>query len=198
MNILIADDHDLFRDGMILLLQGMDVSHITEAANRMQVEAHLKNPIPPDILLLDLAMPGIGSTLAVQELCGISPSTAIMIVSGNDDPQVIQSCIQAGAMGFLPKSSSSDCMRTAIQAIYSGEMYIPSIPKSTPYINLSHRQKEILNLIIQAQSNKEIAYVLGISESTVKQHITELLRKLEVSSRTQIIQKASIFQKNII
>jgi len=194
MYILIADDHDLFRGGIRALLQQLDNITICEASNRDEISAQLDNQVQPDILLLDLDMPGVGSVDNVKEICTAAPKVAVMITSGNDAPHIIDSCFCAGALGFLPKSSSADIMLLAIQTVYAGEMYIPSkiYHHEQKQVVLTPRQREVYTLLTEGNSNKEIARVLNISESTVKQHMTILFRKLDVSSRVQALQKASV------
>ncbi len=196
MHILIADDHDLFRDGIRLLLQKLADIVISEAHNREGINTQLQQTNQPDILLLDLDMPGVGSIAAVQEICTYAPKVAVIVMSGNDASNTIDACLSAGALGFLPKSSSTDDMLFAIRKVFSGETYIPEklYDNNPSIITLSPRQKEIYTMLKMGNSNKEIAHLLDISESTVKQHITELFRKLSVSNRIQAIQKSFIIQ----
>ena len=197
MRILIADDHDLFREGVRLLLQPFaEVESLSEAACYDDIAQCLRQTPLPDILLLDLDMPGIEGVASIQGICQSTPSMAVIVISGHDAPQTIHACIQAGAMGFLSKSSSKDTMLSAIRQVYAGDIYVPSEVEQAAIesIDLSPRQGEILAMILEAKANKEIAYLLDISESTVKQHITVLLRKFDVSSRAQLIKKAGTLQ----
>lgn len=196
MNILIADDHGLFRDGIHHLLQKLGEVSISEAKNLGEIEENLGQSPPLDILLLDLKMPGIDNISVVQRLCDTSPMTAIIIMSGSDDVQTIKSCINAGAMGFIPKSSSSEAMLAGIRLVLSGECYIPAKAYENQQNMVSKnghgitpRQREIWDVLAEGKSNKEIAYLLGLSESTVKQHLSALFRTLGVNSRIQAIQK---------
>jgi len=191
MHILLADDHDLFREGIRLILQRLDDIAIYEASNREEIEHQLHQNPSIDILLLDLNMPGVGSAKSVKEICTSFPKLAVIVISGNDSTHTIETCLQAGAAGFVPKDSSREMMLSAIHIVYGGGKFIPSKAYSNcDAYSLSHRQKEIYELIIEGQSNKKIASHLNISESTVKQHITELFRKLNVSGRVQAILKA--------
>jgi len=195
MQILIADDHDLFREGIRLVLQQLGDVMICEARNREQINLQLSQNALTDILLLDLDMPGVYSADSVKEICSSFPKVAVIIMSGNDTRHIIETCLQAGAAGFIPKDSSSDIMISAIRIVYSGGKFIPSKANSDSHtIPLSHRQKEIYKLIIEGNTNKDIANTLNISESTVKQHISELFRKLEVNSRVKAILKAKSIQ----
>jgi len=127
MNILIADDHALFRDGMSLLLQALGQVHVAEARNRREIEAHLKHQDLFDLLLLDLDMPGITNADGVKRICESAPQTAVVVISGNDAGYVVKACLDAGAMGFISKSSAGKVMLAAIQMVLAGERYVPSI-----------------------------------------------------------------------
>jgi len=187
MRILLADDHDLYREGVQLLLQQLGNVDICEACNRDEIQKKLKQE-QPDILLLDLDMPGVGCTSSVHEICLLYPTVAVIIMSGNNSPQTIQSCLEAGVAGFIPKSSSTDVMLAAIRVVYAGGKYIPpQAYEHQPSYALSSRQKEIFQLLNEGKANKQIAASLNITESTVKQHITELFRKLGVSNRVEAI-----------
>jgi len=187
MHILIADDHHLFREGIHSILLRLSDIIISKASNFDEITQVLKST-QPDILLLDLNMPGVINISQVKEICNLAPKVAVLVLSGNENPHVIASCLQAGAAGFLPKSAPLDLMFQAIQAVYNGEKFIPKFIEPLIHVALSPRQTEILSLITQGTSNKNIAYQLSISESTVKQHITEIFRKLHVSNRVEAIQ----------
>ena len=173
-----------------------EVESVHEAASYDDIKQDLRHSHLPDILLLDLDMPGIETANTIQDICRTAPGMAVIVLSGHDSPQIIRACIQAGAMGFLSKSSSKETMLSAIRSVYAGNIYTPPEmdDNGAEQIRLSPRQHEIFSLIAEAKSNKEIAYLLGISESTVKQHITVLLRKFNVSSRAQLARKARPFQ----
>lgn len=200
MRILVADDHALFRDGIRLLLKNIENIVLSEACNRDEINQQLNKTPLPDILLLDLAMPGVESVQAVKDICQTHPQVAVMILSGNDSEHIVHACLSAGALGFLPKSSPTEVMLNAIHSVYAGEIYTPlPTPSNIPQtIALSPRQKEVFTLIATGESNKQISHALNISESTVKQHVSEVYRKLDVSSRTQAIQKANHIHISIL
>jgi len=196
MHILIADDHELFRDGLRELLSTLDDITISEASDREEIEQQLQSSTPADILLLDLDMPGIESLVAVKNICQTYFKVAVLVLSGNDSPHIIDACLNAGVLGFLPKSSDTKTMTEAVLSVYQGNVFIPKQDHidTSHHIALSPRQSEIFALINEGKPNKEIAFLLGLSESTVKQHITELFRKLQVSNRAQAIKKAHLIQ----
>ena len=202
MNILIADDHGLFREGIRLLLEQLGDLVISEAKNRQEIHEQLSQGNTIDLLLLDLNMPGINSFEGVKDICASLPYTTVAVMSGNDANYIIEACLNAGALGFIPKSSSGKVMIHAIQMMMSGERYIPSKlfdgkRKLLPHgsADISPRQQEVWALLAEGKSNKAIADVLGVSESTVKKHVTALLRKLGVHSRAEAMHKAQLIQK---
>ncbi|MDQ6969426.1 MAG: response regulator transcription factor [Mariprofundus sp.] len=202
MKIIIADDHALFRDGLHVLLQALGQVQVVEARNRREIEAHLKHGDVFDLLLLDLDMPGIANSDGVKRICESAPQTAVIVISGNDAGYVVKACMDAGAMGFISKSSGSKVMLAAIQMVLAGERYVSSgyfdkssehaLDHSSTATSISPRQQQIWQMLIDGKSNKEISIALSLSESTVKQHISALFRKLGVHSRTQAIQKAHL------
>jgi len=200
MNILIADDHALFRDGMSLLLQTLGPVEVAEARNRREIEVHLKHEGMFDLVLLDLDMPGVANADGVRHICESVPQTAVVVISGSDAGYVVKACLDAGAMGFISKSSAGKVMLAAIQMVLTGERYVPSIyfdnssehspDAASTASSISPRQQQIWQMLIDGKSNKEIAVALDLTDSTVKQHVSALFRKLGVNSRTQAIQKA--------
>ncbi len=199
MKIMIADDHALFREGIALLVQQLGKVSVCEAQNSAEIECHFEQPQIPDLILLDMDMPGINNIKSIQRICDISPQTAVIVMSGNDSNYTIKACIQAGALGFIPKSSSGDVMLNAIRMVISGERYIPAkVHDVTPIAAFSDddkaitpRQQEVWALLQEGKSNKEIAELLQLSDSTVKKHITALLRKLGVNSRAKAANKGN-------
>jgi len=203
MHILIADDHTLFRDGLRLLLQKLGDVVISEAKNSLEIKAFLSNSDAIDLLLLDLDMPGINHTEHVRHVCEHAPSVAVVVISANDTNHTIGACLKAGALGFISKASTNDIILNAVRIILAGERYIPSNtlenlikPLPNTSTSISPRQQEIWSQLAEGKSNKEIARTLGLSESTVKQHVSGLFRKLGIKSRAQAIQKAH-HKKNI-
>lgn len=194
MKVIIADDHGLVRAGIAQLLKLLPINfEIIEASNSREILAQAKNDI--DLLLLDLGMPGIGNAKRVEQICAAMPSTAVVVVSGNESPHILKACMDAGAMGFIPKSSSSKVMQSAIQLILSGEQYVPYTSSQTTkhdsnYGKITPRQKEIWRLLTDGLSNKAIARELDLAEGTVKQHISALFKNLNIHNRVEAVKKA--------
>lgn len=192
---MIADDHGLVREGLIQLFKSIDAqAEIIEAQTSQDILKHAEEKI--DLLLLDLKMPGIESVKRVEYICDKLPTTAVIVVSAVESNHIASACIEAGAMGFIPKSSSNQVMESAIQIVLSGEHYIPYISSNkldkqsyTPK-NISPRQKQVWLLLVEGLSNKEIARELDLAEGTVKRHVLELYKNLNIHSRLAAVQKA--------
>lgn len=199
MHILIADDHALFRGGMVrLLVDALSADkgdiRVTEAADVDQALASAGQEIDIDLVLMDLKMPGMDGLNGLKRMVDASPSTPVAILSATEDADAVQSAIAAGAAGFIPKSTSCEVMRHAILMILDGGIYLPPNllmrPKVGEKSELSEHQKNILSLLARGHANKSIAFELGISEGTVKQHVHTIYKKLGISSRTQALLKA--------
>jgi len=199
MHILIADDHALFRGGMVRLLcdalsADTESVRVSEAADVAQALELAENEIDIDLILMDLKMPGMDGMAGLKAVCNVAPSTPVVMMSSCEDADVVQAAIAAGAAGFIPKSTSCEVMRHAILMIMDGGIYLPPNllmqPKIEQKNELSEHQKNILALLAQGHANKSIAFELGISEGTVKQHIHTIYKKLGISSRTQALLKA--------
>jgi len=199
MHILIADDHALFRGGMVRLLcdaLSNDASEVrvSEAADVQQALDIIEREPDIDLILMDLKMPGMDGLQGLGSICSAAPSTPVVMMSSCEDADVVQEAIGSGAAGFIPKSTSCEVMRHAILMIMDGGIYLPPNllmrPKVVEKNDLSDHQKNILSLLAKGHANKSIAFELGISEGTVKQHIHSIYKKLGITSRTQALLKA--------
>jgi len=208
MKILIADDHELFRDGLRHVLDQLGGSlTIVEASDFSQAVAAVEREPDIDIVLLDLAMPGMTWNEGLSRLKELLPETVPLIVlSASDDRRHVLQAVNMGAAGFIPKTSSSRVMLSALKLVLSGGVYLPPalLEQSasqgdglSPLANenavsfLTPRQREVLALLGQGKSNKEIARVLQLAEGTVKLHVTAILKALNVNNRTRAVVAAS-------
>ncbi len=210
MKILIADDHELFRDGLRHVLTQLDGTvSIVEASDYPQAIALTETEADIGIVLLDLGMPGMPWSEGLQSLRKTLPSDVpVIVLSASDDRRHVLQAVNLGAAGFIPKTSSSRVMLSALKLVLSGGVYLPpalldqsgesglaegggtpSQENSASF--LTPRQREVLALLGQGKSNKEIARVLQLAEGTVKLHVTAILKALNVNNRTRAVVAAS-------
>ena len=197
---VIADDHPLFRGALKQAISGLaDVSSVLEAGDFESVKAIVAANEDIDIVLLDLSMPGASGLSGLISLRGIHATVPVVIVSAHDDPETIRRALELGASGFISKSASMDDIRNAIEAVLSGEISAPGDidlgverdPEISDLIkrlqSLTPQQTRVLGMLAEGLLNKQIAYELGVSEATIKAHVSAILQKLGVDSRTQAV-----------
>jgi len=203
IQVLIVDDHPLFREALgNILEQTFDDYQIVEANSLDEAKDKVNDDF--DLILLDLMMPGVNGYNALLSLRNIAPSVPIMIVSASEDPEIILGTAKYGALGFIPKSAPKEEMAEAINRVLDGGSYWPdnileqqaqqqteSYDDDNALAALSKGESRVLALLVEGKMNKQIAYELDIKETTVKAHITSILRKLKVHSRTQAVLAAS-------
>jgi DNA-binding NarL/FixJ family response regulator len=197
---LIADDHPLFRGALREAVSGLfEQVEIGEAGSFEDVAKLLESGGEVDLILLDLNMPGVRGFSGLMYLRAQYPSVPIVVVSANDDPTVIRRCMDLGTSGFIPKTLGIEEMRGAIKRVLEGGVWTPpdvdlSAGADTETANLMARlasltpqQVRVLMMLSEGLLNKQIAYELGVSEATVKAHVSAILQKLGVESRTQAV-----------
>jgi DNA-binding NarL/FixJ family response regulator len=197
---LIADDHPLFRGALREAVSGLfQQVEIGEAGSFEDVAKLLESGGEVDLILLDLNMPGVRGFSGLMYLRAQYPSVPIVVVSANDDPTVIRRCMDLGTSGFIPKTLGIEEMRSAIKRVLEGGVWTPpdvdlSAGADTETANLLVRlgsltpqQVRVLMMLSEGLLNKQIAYELGVSEATVKAHVSAILQKLGVESRTQAV-----------
>ncbi len=208
IRVLIADDHPLFRDGMHGLLDAMpDTEVVGEAATGDEAVA-LAASLQPDIILMDIKMPGLNGNAATREILARHPQIGILVVTMFEDDDSVFAAMRAGARGYLLKAASHEEIVRAIRGVSNGEaIFGPGIarrligffagPPATPPVapprafpDLSDREDEILRLIAQGRSNHEIADLLALSVKTVQNHVSNIFGKLQVADRAQAIVRA--------
>ena len=198
--VLIADDHPLFRGALREAVNGLfDRIGVAEAGTFEEVVERLEGGGELDLILLDLQMPGARGFSGLMYLRAQYPSLPVAIVSANDDPAVIRRCMAFGAAGFLPKTLGVEALRAAIGRVLAGEMWTPpdvelageADAESAALIRrvatLTPQQVRVLMMLSTGLLNKQIAFELGVSEATVKAHVSAILQKLGVESRTQAV-----------
>lgn len=202
LNLLLVDDHELFRAGVKLLLPELDTQlRFAEAADLASALLLAGND-PFDVVLLDLQLPDSNGVDTLLRLHEAFEAAAIVVLSGEDDPHLIRQIIEAGAAGFIPKSSTQKVMLAALRLVLAGGTYLPPhvlssngnepvssarlIPEG-PLAQLTERQIESLRRAMQGKPNKVIAREMFISEATVKAHLATAFRVLGVKNRTEAV-----------
>jgi len=198
--LVIADDHPLFRDALRQAVASVIPSaKIDEAGSFEDLTALLERDAEVDLILLDLTMPGISGFSGLIYLRAQYPAIPVVIVSASDDVETIRRSVDFGASGFIPKRFGVDTLRDAILKVMEGDIWIPSDvdlsavadPEMTRLrdrlVTLTPQQVRVLMMLSQGLLNKQIAYELGVSEATIKAHVSAILQKLGVESRTQAV-----------
>jgi DNA-binding NarL/FixJ family response regulator len=206
VNVLLIDDHPLFREGIALLLQPLREGLVTLQAGSVEEGLSLLQTGPvADLVLIDLALPGIHGLDGIVLMRERYPELPVVALSSADDRDTVVRAVDAGAMGFIPKSSTSAVLIAALQLILARGIYLPpaafiggaremtasaatQLPHVTPdSLGLSPRQRDVLYLILQGKPAKLIEREMGLSASTVKAHTSAVLRALNVTTRTQAV-----------
>jgi DNA-binding NarL/FixJ family response regulator len=198
--LIIADDHPLFRGALREAVTGLFAqADIGEAGSFEDVVKLLERGGEVDLILLDLSMPGVRGFSGLMYLRAQYPSVPIVVVSANDDATVIRRCLDFGASGFIPKTLGIEAMRAAITRVLDGGISTPpdvnlaaSADAETAGLmarltSLTPQQVRVLMMLSEGLLNKQIAYELTVSEATVKAHVSAILQKLGVDSRTQAV-----------
>ena len=198
---LIVDDHPLFCDALGMTLQAVTgIDRIAQADRLAGALSALGDGARPDIIVLDLNLPDVNGLEGLMQLRQTAPDIPVLVVSSVDDPRVVRAAVIAGAAGYVPKHSQRDLFRQALAAIARGDVFVPESSaealKAPPsqqdeairrLSQLTRQQANILEQICAGKMNKQIAYDLSIAETTVKAHVTAIMRKLGVCSRTQAV-----------
>lgn len=198
--VIIADDHPLFRDAIKQAIEGlMPNCNFRLAGDLEDLRQQLRETEAVELVLLDLTMPGTTGFSGLLSIRSEFQGVPVIVVSAKEDPLTIRKCIELGASGFIPKSSGAEYIVEGIKAVQSGEVWTPPNvdieadmdEASTMLLNriqsLTPQQTRVLSMLSEGLLNKQIAYELGVSEATVKAHVSAVLLKLDVDSRTQAV-----------
>ena len=199
-HFVVADDHPLFRDAMRQAVAAVVASaRIDVAGSFDELTALLEQDSEVDLILLDLTMPGISGFSGLIYLRAQYPAVPVVIVSASDDVGTIRRSLDFGASGFIPKRFGVDTLRDAIEKVMGGDVWIPPDTdlSAAPdpemartrdrLVTLTPQQVRVLMMLSEGLLNKQIAYRLGVSEATIKAHVSAILQKLGVESRTQAV-----------
>ena len=198
--IIIADDHPLFRDALVQTISAViDSLEVKHAGSLDEAVAVINETVEPDLVLFDLKMPGAQGFSGLIFLRNQFPDIPVVVVSASEEPPVIRRVLELGASGFIPKSSSMGNMQQAIQSVLAGEVWVPEdfsgdaggsnedSELAMRFTSLTPQQMRVLMMLREGLLNKQIAYKLEVSEATVKAHVSAILQKLKVDSRTQAV-----------
>lgn len=199
-HIIIADDHPLFRGALRQAVEGVfSGATIHEAGTLDEVTAGLDAHPETDLILFDLSMPGARGFSGLIFLRAQYPAVPLIVVSGKEDLLTIRHCMELGASGYIPKSMGIEIIREAIEAVLAGDIWLPEDydPEApiddetanmlTRLATLTPQQVRVLMMLSEGLLNKQIAYELSVSEATIKAHVSAILQKLNVDSRTQAV-----------
>lgn len=205
LTLLIVDDHAMFRDGLRLLLEHQEGMTVVGEAGDGLSAVRMAGELAPDIILMDLHMPGYSGIEAIREIIAGNPASRIIVLTMYHDDDLIDRAIHAGAMGYILKDSRAVELLNAIRAVAAGRVAIDSdvaarlvalyrggVPDHEPgsALRLSQRQTQILSLIADGLTNREIAQTLFLSEQTVKNVVSSLFQKLGAHNRTEAVSVA--------
>lgn len=201
MKLLVVEDHALVREGMVLTLRSLDRrADLLEASSAGDALALIERERDLDLVLLDLLLPDVNGLSLLHTVRGRYPMLPVIVVSALEDAGTVKRAIQAGANGFVAKSSPSYVLLDAVRAVLAGGVFVPdsvggesgrrersSLSTNTKDLDLTVGQRRVFNLLVQGLSNREIGQSLGLTEGTVKVHVSKILRSLGVTSRSQAV-----------
>ncbi len=201
--VLIADDHPLVRDGLrTVLAVALDRCELFEASDLDEVVRIIDREGDFDLVLLDLNMPGNNGFAGLSSLRARYPALPVVMVSATCDRQLVNDALRHGAAGFVPKSLPRGAIAEALRQVLNGDVYMPTDLEDAPapagptgedqeilrrIDTLTPQQRKVLELVVAGRLNKEIAYELDVTETTVKAHVSAILQKMRVFSRTQAV-----------
>lgn len=194
IRILVADDHYVVRQGLAALLVARNGMQVVGEAAAGKEAVDLARTLLPDVILMDMIMPGMDGPEAIALIKQENPNARILVLTSFSESKQVAAAIQAGALGYLLKDSSPDDLLHAIRSVHRGSLVLTqdlafklmqAQPAPVTDERLTERETDVLRLLAQGQSNQEIAFNLHISMTTVRSHVSNILMKLDVSNRTQ-------------
>jgi DNA-binding NarL/FixJ family response regulator len=195
IRVLVVDDHPITRTGIVAIVQAQPGMQVCAQAGRVDDGVRLFEEHNPDLTLMDLRLPDGHGIEAIRSIRRKNPSAKIIVLTTYEGDEDIHQALQAGAMGYLIKGMTHEVLVQAMLRVHHGNRFLPppvsrTLSQRLPDSDLSHREREVLSLIVAGKSNREIGEELRIKEATVKSHITGILMRLKVTDRTQAVVEA--------
>jgi DNA-binding NarL/FixJ family response regulator len=195
IRVVVADDHPVAREGLSNLLnKAVEIEVVGEADNGAEVLPLIEG-LTPDVLVLDMEMPGLTGIEVARQLQAIKSPVRILALSAHDDKEYIQGLLSSGAAGYLTKEEVPQAIIEAVRGVARGEhgwvsrqvamQMADRLQEKTPLTSLTKRELEVLKLVVEGKTNQEIGIALGISDKTVEKHLEGIFNKLQVSSRVE-------------
>jgi len=190
--VLVVDDHPIMRLGIVAIINAQKDMRVCAQAGTGEDALRLFRQQHPEVTLMDLRLPGMSGLEALRVIRREDPAARCVVLTTYEGDEDIHQAIEAGAAGYLIKAMSNETLVDALRKVHAGSRFLPapvaeSLAARTPNSDLSPREREVLSLLVHGQSNRDIANSLGITEATVKCHVSVILERLGVSDRTQAV-----------
>jgi two-component system, NarL family, response regulator NreC len=200
VRVVIADDHEMFRQGLRLLLQEEGFQFVAEASNGRQA-VHLCQQHHPEVAILDVGMPVLNGIYAAREIIKSNPRTKVVLLTQHTEDQMVLESLRAGVTGYVLKTRATNELVQALRAVCRGEMYLTQsisravvqaflMKDAVPERPLSDRERQVLQLVAEGKTTKEIASLLGITVNTAESHRTNLMEKLDIHDTAGLVRYA--------
>lgn len=207
ITVVLADDHLVVRTGLRVLLSTVDGFEVVGEAADGEAAVREVQLLRPDVVVMDVYMPGLGGVDATRRICAAVPSTAVLVLSMADDDDVVFSAMRAGARGYVLKGADQDELERALRAVVAGEVIFgpgvaarvlaqlagpasPAPGPEPPFATLTAREREVLELVAEGRRNQAVGAELGVAPKTVANHLSSIFTKLQVADRSEAIVRA--------
>lgn len=192
IKVLVVDDHPIMRIGISAIIQARSDMTVVAQAGTGKEAVELFHRYSPDVTLMDLRLPGMSGVQTIRVIRARDPKARFVVLTTFEGDEDIHQALEAGAKAYIIKGMPHETLVDAIRRVYAGQRFLPmpvtkALAARVPGSDLSSREREVLSLLVNGRSNKEIATSLGITEATVKCHVSVILMRLDVSDRTQAV-----------